>query len=72
MYKCDSIGALRHRNQWGSVEKIRAGGRECTGREMGQWSVGEKDKRNYGLRNDDHRKEKLMIERRWEGMWRVH
>lgn len=33
LYKGDSIGALRHRNQWGNMEKIRAGGRECTERE---------------------------------------
>lgn len=31
-------------------------------KEKGQWSVGEKDKRNYWLRNDDHRKEKLETE----------
>lgn len=31
-------------------------------KEKGQWSVGEKDKRNYWLRNYDHRKEKLEIE----------
>lgn len=33
VYEGDSLGALRHRNQWGNVEKIRAGGRECTERE---------------------------------------
>lgn len=33
VYKGDSIGALRHRNQWGNVEKIRTGRRECTEKE---------------------------------------
>lgn len=70
VYKYDSIGALRHTNPiMEKCEENRGGERECTGRESGQWSMGENGRGNcWPEEIMVTQKDKTEMKKRWEGM----